>query len=258
MQTDVVAEKNIILSIQNLSKIYNNKTKLIKAIDDLYLDIYQGETLALLGVNGAGKTTLSSIIVSLHPPTGGDILYNNHSIYHDLGQYRKVIGYCPQRHNFDQDLNVEQNLLFAGRYHLVPEQHLEEQIITLLDEFDLKKHAQAPVKNLSGGYKQRLLIARALIHNPRILVLDEPTIALDPHVRHALWNKIKQLKQQGITIIITTHYIEEAEVLADRICIMDAGKVVLVDKPENLKQQFSKPNLEAVFMHLMQDEAATE
>ena len=254
MEAQTFSKNNVVLQVKNISKIYSNSTKLAKAVDDVSLDIFQGETLALLGVNGAGKTTLSSMLVSLHPPTSGDVIYKGQSIYNNLSDYRKAIGYCPQRQNLDIELNVEENLLFAGRYYLVPEQILQERVIKLLEEFDLKKHAQASIKTLSGGFKQRLLIARALVHNPCILVLDEPTIALDPHVRHALWEKIKNLKQQGITTIITTHYIEEAEILADRVCIMDAGKIILVDKPENLKLQFSKSNLEAVFLHLLQED----
>lgn len=243
-----------LVQVKDLVKVYHDNIKLVRALDNITLTINKGEILALLGVNGAGKTTLSSILATLHPPTSGQILFKGISIYDDLSVYRSALGYCPQRPNLDYELNVEENLLFAGRYFLVPEETLYTRVADLMEQFDLSKYAKFNAKELSGGYKQRLLIARALVHNPEIIILDEPTVALDPSIRRQLWDKILELKKMGITVILTTHYLEEAEVLSDRVCILDAGKVLLVDKSENLKQQFNMPNLEAVFLHLTQEE----
>jgi len=251
-------EKSVILEIKNLVKIYSDTIKVVRALDQLSLKIMKGEILALLGVNGAGKTTLSSILATLHPPTSGDVLFNGVSIYKYIDKYRALLGFCPQRPNLDYELTVEENLLFAGRYYLVPDKILKKRVITLLEQFDLMKYAKFNVSALSGGYKQRLLIARALIHEPSFVILDEPTVGLDPDIRRQLWDTIKALKSQGVTVLLTTHYLEEAEVLADRVCILHDGKILLVDQAENLKQQFGKKNLEEVFLHLLQEEASTE
>jgi ABC-2 type transport system ATP-binding protein len=246
----------VILHIENLTKVYREKAREVKALSGISLDIYQGEIIALLGVNGAGKTTLSSILATLTPPTSGTIRFKDFSIYDNISAYRKALGFCPQRPNLDYDLSVQENLYFAGRYYLIPEVILQARVTQLLEQFELTAYADFNARALSGGYKQRVLIARSLIHNPEIVLLDEPTVALDPNVRHQLWNKIKELKAQGITVILTTHYLDEAEVLSDRVCMLDKGKVLLIDKAENLKLQFDKPNLEAVFLHLTNEEAA--
>jgi len=246
----------IILEIKELVKIYSDNIKVVRALDKLSLTIFKGEILALLGVNGAGKTTLSSILATLHPPTSGDVLFNGVSIYKHVDQYRAALGFCPQRPNLDYELTVEENLLFAGRYYLIAEGVLKKRVIELLEQFDLMKYAKFNVTALSGGYKQRLLIARSLIHQPEIVIFDEPTVALDPNIRRQLWENIKTLKMQGITVLLTTHYLEEAEYLADRVCILHEGKILLVDQAENLKRQFNKKNLEEVFLHLMKEESA--
>lgn len=248
---------NVILQIRELTKVYHDKAKAVHALGGISLDIHQGEILALLGVNGAGKTTLSSVLVTLNPPTSGDILYKGESIYKNLSAYRHILGFCPQRPNLDYDLTVEENLLFAGRYYLIPDDVLYERVTQLLQQFELTKYATFNVRSLSGGYKQRLLIARALVHSPEIVIMDEPTVALDPNIRHQLWDKIKELKQLGITVILTTHYLEEAEVLSDRVCILDSGKILLIDTSDNLKAKFNMPDLEEVFLHLTQEESIT-
>ena len=227
----------------------------VHALKGVSFDIYRGEVIALLGVNGAGKTTLSSILATLHPATDGDILFNGDSIYNNISAYRSALGYCPQRANLDQELTVKQNLFFAGKYFLLPDDVLHSRVAELLEIFELKKYADFHTAQISGGYKQRLLIARAIIHKPQIVIMDEPTIALDPNVRRQIWDQIQKLKEQGITVIITTHYLDEAEILSDRVCILHEGKILLIDKSENLKQQFQKKNLEEVFLHLTQEEA---
>lgn len=241
------------ITIKDVTKVYPSDPTPIEALKGVSLDVHQGEILGLLGVNGAGKTTLSSIIATQHPPTSGDILRQGSSIYSNLPEYRRHLGFCPQKNNFDMLLSVEQNLIFAGRYYLMPEKDIKTRVSQLLEDFELTKYAQSSVDVLSGGYKQRLLIARALVHNPSLVILDEPTVALDPHIRRNLWDKIKKLKDTGITVILTTHYLDEAEVLSDRVCILDKGRIRLIDKPKNLLSSYNKTRLEDVFLQLMQE-----
>jgi ABC-2 type transport system ATP-binding protein len=244
-----------LLKIRNLHKTYLCKKKKSKhALIDVNFDILKGEVFSLLGENGAGKTTLSSIIASLHPPTKGTILWNDKPIYDDLICYRKIIGFCPQHQNLDSNLSLEQNLIFQGRYYGISKQELEERIDYLLKRFELNEYSKSKVDVLSGGYKQRFLIARTLIHNPKLVILDEPTVGLDPQVRRKLWEYIRRLKEEGISVILTTHYLDEAEILSDRVCVIDKGKIIIIETPEKLKNDCKKKNLEDVFLHLLKEE----
>lgn len=242
---------NEILRINSITKTYCSNDRVVHALNDVSLSINAGEIFSLLGVNGAGKTTLSSILATLHPPTSGDILYNGSSIYNDIDTYRMNLGFCPQHQNLDQFLTVEENLYFAGRYFLIPKDVLAERVDYLLEHFGLNDYAQFAINELSGGNKQRVLIARALIHNPKIIIFDEPTVGLDPDIRRALWEQIKSLKKMGITIILTTHYLDEAEQLSDRVCFLHKGKVILIDSVQNLKAQHHNINLEDIFIELV-------
>lgn len=244
----------VLLTLEDISKIYPMRPSPIVALDHVSLEVYKGEILSLLGVNGAGKTTLSSIIATVHPPSSGTVYWQGISIYKALQAYRSTIGYCPQRANFDPFLTVEENLVFAGRYFLVPQKELFIQVQRLMDTFGLTPYARTSVAILSGGYKQRLLLARALVHNPSLVILDEPTVALDPHIRRQLWDSILTLKEQGVTVLLTTHYLDEAEVLSDRVCILDRGRIRLIDKPKNLLSAYNKARLEDVFLQLMHEE----
>ncbi len=254
---------NILLSIKDVTKEYGpapkwlrptSKNKTTKALKGVSLDIFKGEILGLLGANGAGKTTLSSIIVTLHPPTAGDLLVDGKSVYKDVASYRRLIGYCPQKPNLNAMLTVKQNLVFAGRYYQFPEEHIKQRVSELMKKYGLEEYADNYPGTLSGGYKQRVMIARALIHNPQLVIFDEPTVGLDPHIRHQLWESIRELKKDGITVILTTHYLDEAEMLSDRICILDKGSIKLIDTPENLKTAYKKSKLEDVFIQLMHEE----
>jgi ABC-2 type transport system ATP-binding protein len=241
---------NILLTIQNITKRYGDYC----ALNDVSLELFQGEIVTLLGANGAGKTTLSSIIASLFPPTSGDVLYKGTSIYKDLIGFRKHLGFCPQKPNFADGLTVREHLVFAGHYFLLDNTSIQRRVDELLERFGLDAYAHKSPSVLSGGYKQRLLIARALIHKPSLIILDEPTVALDPHIRRQLWDTIKQLKQENVTILLTTHYIDEAEVLSDRVCVLDKGTIKLIDTPDHLISSYNKTNLEAVFLQLMSEE----
>ena len=245
---------NVILDIKDLTKIYKARSRTVRALDGVSLQIMQGEILALLGVNGAGKTTLSSILATLHPPTSGDVLYQGQSIYRNIQTYRRALGFCPQRANLDAYLTVEENLIFAGRYFLLSEEQIQQRLQELMTQFDLYKYADFDIDDLSGGWRQRVLIARALMHQPLIVLLDEPTVGLDPDVRRQLWDYIKKLKNMGITVVLTTHYLDEAEALADRVCILNHGKVLLVEDLHVLKERHEHKNLEAVFLHILEQE----
>ncbi len=243
-----------ILEVKDVTKIYKSKSKSTRALDGVSLTINEGEIFGLLGVNGAGKTTLSSILATLHPPTSGQVLYNGVSIYKDILNYRRALGFCPQRQNLDKSLTVKENLIFAGRYFLLPKQEIHLRAELLMKQLRLTCYVDNDIDSLSGGTKQRVLIARALMHNPKIVILDEPTVGLDPDIRRSLWQQIKDLKQLGITIILTTHYLDEAEYLSDRICILSHGKVKLIESLKTLKERHKMAKLEDIFLQLIQEE----
>ncbi len=250
---------DILLQIKNIKKDYPAlgapALGVKQALKGISFDIQKGEILGLLGVNGAGKTTLSSIIATLHPATSGDILWNsglsqNKSIFQDLLNYRKIVGFCPQKPNLDMMLTLEENLIFAGRYYGMQKDEIDKKIEELAFKFNLTEYLKSSAYVLSGGFKQRFLIARTLIHSPKLVILDEPTVGLDPQIRHQLWSVIKELKNQGITVLLTTHYLDEAEYLSDRVCIIDSGLIITVDTPDNLKFIHQKSTLEDVFLKL--------
>lgn len=249
---------DILLQLLDIKKIYKSDNKSIEALKGVSLNIYKKEILGLLGVNGAGKTTLSSIIAALHPPTSGDIILDNKSIYQDIVSYKEKLGFCPQKPNFEKFLTVEENLIFAGHYYLMPREKIRKRVASLLEQFNLAKYAKSYPYVLSGGYKQRLLIARALIHEPLIVILDEPTVGLDPSIRRQLWKDIADLKEQGTSVILTTHYLDEAEILSDRICMLDNGLIKAVDTPENLKSMHDNKSLEDIFVKLSTTEKNNE
>jgi len=236
-----------LVKLIDITKLFGTR----QALKGITLDLYYGEIVSLLGANGAGKTTLSSILATIRPPTSGDILYNGSSIYSDIVSYRRVLGYCAQRPNLNINLTVEQNLQRAGLYYGMSAQDITERIAVLAKELMFKEYLTAKPAALSGGFKQRIMIARGIIHRPKLVILDEPTVALDPHIRRSLWDYIIAMKKEGMCVLLTTHYLEEAEVLSDRVVVMDNGKVRMVDSPKNLMATFAKESLEDVFMALM-------
>lgn len=240
-----------LLSIQNIRKTYSTNRGASEALKGVTLTINQGEILSLLGVNGAGKSTLSAIIATLHPATSGDIFFKGESIYKNIETFRSKIGYCPQKPNLNSMLTLEQNLVYAGRFYGLSEDTIKSRIASLSAQFELEKYLQETASILSGGYKQRFMIARSLIHNPELIILDEPTVGLDPHIRRNLWEVIKGLKYQGITVLLTTHYLDEAEKLSDRVCILDKGEIQLIDTPDKLIADFKQKNLEDMFIELL-------
>ncbi len=235
-----------LLELRSVNKLYG-RTRVLK---DVSLTLHKGEVVSLLGVNGAGKTTLSSIIATLHPLNSGQVLYKGQSIYDDVPTYRRAIGYCPQKPNLNPYLTLRENLEFAARYFGVDEQTIEQRLHDLNNRLGIEEFYSKRVKELSGGWKQRYSIARTLMHDPEIVILDEPTVALDPSVRYQLWKFIRHMADAGKCVLLTTHYLEEAEELSDRVCLLKKGNVELVDTPENLLKTYGKNKLEDVFMHL--------
>lgn len=245
---------NSLISLKNVSKRYKGASR--DAVHNVSFDIKSGEIFSLLGVNGAGKSTIFSMIATQHPATSGEILWANKSIYDNLLEYRKIIGLCPQKANLDQKMTVANNLYFAGRFFGLSDAEIKLRTEEVSQMLGLQEYINTKVEELSGGYVQRCLIARSLMHSPKLLLLDEPTVGLDPHIRRQLWQLIENLKREGITIVLVTHYLDEAEHLSDRVCILNNGSVVAIDRPENLKNGFAKNNLEDVFLELMSDTCA--
>lgn len=233
------------LTINSLVKKFPTKNKdgkiLLKtAVDNLSLNINSGEIFGLLGPNGAGKTTTIRMLTMLTKPTSGKILYDNKDIFSYEQEIKKYIGVVPQHINFDQDLTVWENMELHGRLHHMPTKQRHKRINELLEYVELQDRINDSVKKLSGGMKRRLLIVRALMHNPKILFLDEPTVALDPQVRRRIWDLIRRLPKDGVTVVLTTHYIEEAENLCNRVAILNKGKLIKLDTPNELCRQLGK------------------
>lgn len=249
----------ILLELKDIHKTYYKRKKPVKlAVRGISFDIEEGEIFSLLGVNGAGKTTLSGILAGLHPPTSGDLLWKGKSVYSQILKYKNIVGLCPQKPNIDQELTLDETLVFASRCFGKTQKEAEIQRDHLMDLFDLGGYAKSVAKHLSGGYKQRFLIARTLTHNPKFIILDEPTVGLDAHIRKQLWVIIKRLREEGVTILLTTHYLEEAEALSDRVCFIDQGEMQVLDTPQNLNSYYKKANLEDVFIHLMEESEKEE
>ncbi|MFX0030850.1 MAG: ATP-binding cassette domain-containing protein [Candidatus Hermodarchaeota archaeon] len=228
-----------IIEVKNLTKIYEEGNVL--AVDDISFNIRKGEIFALLGPNGAGKTTTISVLATLLSSTEGDAFVNNYNVMNDSDKVRKSIGIVFQEPSVDGEMKAWENLELHAILYGMPKKERQEKIKEVLKLVDLDDRADTFVKNYSGGMKRRLEIARGLLHEPKVLFLDEPTLGLDPQTRRKIWDKIKELNKSDskITILITTHYMEEADELADRICIMDHGKIIAMDTSENLKKQLS-------------------
>jgi|TARA_B110000444_G_scaffold116792_1_gene109960 ABC-2 type transport system ATP-binding protein len=223
-----------IISVQNLTKKYANE---FTAIKNLSLDIYEGEIIALLGPNGAGKTTLISTICGLSSITSGSIKVRELDVIEDYRKTREIIGLVPQELSLEPFEKVINSIQFSRR--LFGKKNDDNFIDDLLKKLHLYDKKNESIKSLSGGMKRRVLIAKALSHNPEILFLDEPTAGVDVELRKDMWNVIKELKKDGVTIILTTHYIEEAEMIADRIGIINNGELLLVEDKQKLIQKMS-------------------
>jgi ABC-2 type transport system ATP-binding protein len=245
-------EKNKIISVKNLVKNYGH----FEAVKGISFDVYEGEIFGLLGPNGAGKSTTLEIIETLREKTSGEVIVDGLNLDKEPSEIKKIVGVQLQTSGYYPGLNLIQLIeLFCGLYNrtVAP--------MELLDSVNLKEKAKAKFKELSGGQKQRFSVATTLINQPRIIFLDEPTTGLDPQARRSLWELIKEIRQRGTTVVITTHYMDEAEYLCDRIAIIDAGKIIALDTPDKMiddlvssgferPKQVKNASLEDVFINL--------
>ena len=222
----------------------------VVALDSLDLDVHEGELFGMIGPNGAGKTTTIGILTTRVRPTAGTATVAGADVVANEVEVRQRIGVVPQRPNPDRSLNALENLVFHAAYFGIPNRIATERAQQLLEKLEIGSKAEANVDEMSGGQQQRLMIARALIHEPQILFLDEPTVGLDPVARKSLWAILRDLHTQGRTIIMTTHYMEEADQLSDRIALIDRGKLLALDTPAALKARTSDGSLETFFMTL--------
>jgi len=225
-----------IIRIDHLTKIFREKNRSVTAVDDVTLEVRRGEIFGLLGPNGAGKSTLIRVLTTLLRPTSGTACVDSYDIIRDPEQIRSIIGVCPQNSTLDVELTAYDNLEFYGKLVNVDDRTLDKRIWELLEMTELTDRAHMKVQTFSGGMRRKLEIVRAFIHHPLILFLDEPTIGLDPEARHEVWQQISKLNEEKTTIILTTHYMDEAEKLCDRIAFVDKGQLIALDVLENLKQ----------------------
>ena len=228
----------IAIKTEDLTKIYDG----IKVVDHLNFQVKKGELVSLLGPNGAGKTTTIKMLTTVLKPDEGTAFINGYDIRKNKMEIRKIIGVTPQELVFYEDLTARENLIFFGQMHGFPKTRLKEDADRILKKLGLAEH-KGKTKNFSGGMKRRLNIGINLIINPQILFLDEPTAGLDPQARHVIWDYIREIKQEGRTIVLTTHDMQEADILSDRVIIIDNGKIIAEGTPDALKDQYSEKNI---------------
>ncbi len=221
------------VSLHNVHKTYDK----VPVVNNLSFSIESGEMFGLLGPNGAGKSTTIRMLTTLTQPTSGQIEVAGYDVVHQKQQVKQNIGVVLQQTSVDTDLTVWENMEFHGRLHHIPNPERRRRINQWLEYVELIDRRDAVVKTLSGGMKRRLQIARALLHQPSILFLDEPTVGLDPQTRRRLWEILRDLNKQGMTMLLTTHYMDEVEFLCNRIGIMDAGKLIELGTLQQLRQQ---------------------
>jgi lipooligosaccharide transport system ATP-binding protein len=210
-----------------------------EAVKGIDVDVQRGEAFGFLGPNGAGKSSTMRMIAAVSPITGGELRILGMDPAADGPVIRSRLGVCPQEDTLDNELNVRDNLFIYGRYFGIPKAEVNERVDELLEFVQLTEKARSKVEDLSGGMKRRLTIARSLINRPDLLLLDEPTTGLDPQARHLLWDKLFRLKHSGVTLVVTTHYMDEAEQLCDRLVVMDKGLIVAEGSPLALIREHS-------------------
>jgi len=220
----------IAVSARNLTKRFNSFT----AVDSISFEIGEGICFGFLGPNGAGKTTAMKMIHCVSPVTEGDLSVMGMDVDSNPQEIKSMIGVAPQEDNLDPDFTVMRNLVVYARYFNIGRDLATRRAEELLDFMQLKEKRDVKITQLSGGMKRRLIIARALMNEPRILILDEPTTGLDPQARHLIWEKVRGLKKRGVTVLLTTHYMDEAEQLCDRLVIMERGRILVEDRPRAL------------------------
>ncbi len=237
-----------IIEAQALRKVYGD----FVAVRDIDFQVEEGEFFGMLGPNGAGKTTTIRMITCVTPPSGGSLRVDGLDVEHDDRLIKSRLGVVPQDDNLDEDLTVRRNLEVYARYYDVTGSVARARIDEGLELMQLSDKSGERIMALSGGMKRRLVVARALVNDPRILILDEPTTGLDPQARHLVWRKLRLLRERGVTILLTTHYMDEAEQLCDRLVIMDEGRILDGGRPRDLIAKYA--GSEVLELHLQPEE----
>jgi lipooligosaccharide transport system ATP-binding protein len=249
-----VPDPDVLIRARGLTKKFGGFT----AVDAIDFEIRQGEAFGFLGPNGAGKSSTMRMVGCVSPPTSGELSVLHLDPVADGPAIRSRLGVVPQEDTLDVELTVRENLLIYGRYFGLPRDVISERTSRLLDFVQLTDRAKDQVEPLSGGMKRRLTIARSLINEPEILLLDEPTTGLDPQARHAVWDRLYRLKQQGVTLVLTTHYMDEAEQLCDRLVVMDGGRIAAQGSPRDLIAAYSTPEVLELRFEVTGHEQAAE
>ncbi len=234
---------NVALEVRNLVKSYSGQ----RVVNDVSLNIKKGECFGLLGPNGAGKTTTLRLMLGLLEPDSGEITLLDSAVPHHAREARMRVGVVPQMDNLDPDFSVAENLLVYGRYFGMHDSEIKARIPDLLDFANLTHKKDANIRTLSGGMKRRLTLARALVNDPDVVFLDEPTTGLDPQARHLIWQRLRALTLQGKTLLLTTHFMDEAERLCHRLAILDQGRLIAEDAPRDLIAHNIEPQVVEVF-----------
>jgi len=236
------------LDIENLAKRYPTGVEALRGVS---LRIETGELFGLLGPNGAGKSTMIHCTTGLAQPTGGEIRVFGHDAIDDYTEARQAVGLAPQEPNLDWFLTVEETLDYHAGYFGMPKRERRERTTELLETFSLTEKRDERTRTLSGGMKRRLILARAMMHRPRLLILDEPTAGVDVELRLELWHYVQRINEEGTTILLTTHYIEEAEQLCDRVAFINEGRIVGEGTSAELASQYEVDNLEDAYLALV-------
>lgn len=236
------------IRIEQVSKHYGE----VRALDGVDLVIEEGETFGLLGPNGAGKSTLIGLLSTLKRPQSGRVSVGGFDTVREAAAVRRLVGLVFQENNLDRDLTARQNLAFQARLHRLDD--VDGQVAAMLTRVGLAAHADRTIEGFSGGMRRRLIIGRALLTTPHVLLLDEPTTGLDPAIRRELWSLIRDVRASGCTIVLTTHYVEEAETLCDRVAIIRDGRIVDLGAPGELRARYGLPTLEEVVLLLGAEE----
>jgi ABC-2 type transport system ATP-binding protein len=236
------------LKVEKLKKTYSTG---VLALDGISLEVEAGRFFGLLGPNGAGKTTLINSIVSLARPDSGNVEIFGRDAYREFREARRMIGVSPQEINLDKFLTVEETMLYHAGYYGVPKEKARKRTGELLERFALTDKRKQRVNTLSGGMKRRVLFARALMHDPKVLFLDEPTAGVDVELRYKLWGYIRELNHAGLTILLTTHYLEEAEALCEEIALINGGRIAAQGTNAELKERYGAASIEEVYLKVV-------
>jgi lipooligosaccharide transport system ATP-binding protein len=232
------------LQVINLHKTYRIPgNKSLEAVRGVSFEVKKGECFGLLGPNGAGKSTTIQCLAGFYPATSGQATINGFNVYTEPKKARKFLGICPQDDTLDSDFKVLDQMIRYASYFKIPEKISRPRAEALLARFDLTDKSKQEVESLSGGMKRRLQVARALMSDPQVLILDEPTTGLDPEVRRILWDVLIEYRAKGLAILLSTHYMEEAERLCDRVAIISQGKILDIDSPQNLILKYVKQEI---------------